>query len=94
MTDSYIKHGVGGTLLSGPDAQAFFHAAVLSSALGLYASCGIIPTRGVTITRMLEQASAITKKKYKRGDAAKAQADVKAWADEMNAALPHIVETK
>jgi hypothetical protein len=92
MTESKIVYSAGGTTFVGPDATNFFRAATLASSLGLYAKCGIIPTHGVTITKMLAMAAEYTGKKYKRGDAAKAQADVKVWCDTMRAALP--VEVK
>jgi hypothetical protein len=92
MTESYIKHSTGGTMLVGPDAVNLFRALTLKSSLGLYAKCGMIPTRGVTITKILALATEYTGKKYKRGDAAKAEADVKAWCDAMRAALPDVVE--
>jgi hypothetical protein len=92
MTDSSITISSSGTTFAGPDATHLFRAKMLASALGLYAKCGIIPTRGVTITKMLAMASTYSGKKYKRGDAAKAQADVAEWANTMLAALP--VEVK
>jgi hypothetical protein len=86
--DSHITISQGGTTFVGPDATNLFRAMTLASSLGLYAKCGITPTRGVTITKMLVMATQYTGKKYKRGDAAKAQADVKLWCDAMKAALP------
>jgi hypothetical protein len=86
--DSSITISAGGTTFAGPDAVMLFRTAALASALGLYAKCGMIPTRGVTITRMLQSASAVTGKKYKRGEALKAQADLKTWCDAMKAAIP------
>lgn len=53
-----------------------FRMAALVSSLELYATCGLIPTRGVTITKMLQMASEYTGKKYKRGDALKAAAEL------------------
>lgn len=88
MNESRITIGNGGTMFVGPDATNLFRAMTLASSLGLYAKCGIIPTRGVTISKMLAMASQYTGKKYKRGDAAKAQSDVKIWCDAMKAALP------
>lgn len=92
MNDSHIKIGTGGTLFAGEDATRLFQAMTLASALGLYAKCGMIPTRGVTITKMLALATTFTAKKYKRGDAAKAQEDVRQWCEAMKAALPIVVE--
>lgn len=81
-------HRGGGVTFSGPDAVAFVRAAALASSLKLYAVAKIIPTRGVTITKMLAIATGITGKRYKRGEALKAAADVEKWAREMKAALP------
>jgi hypothetical protein len=62
----------------------------LWSSLKLYAKTGMIPTRGVGITKMLAFASDITGKKYTRKQVLQAAEDVKVWADEMKAALPVI----
>lgn len=90
MESSITYHKDGGVTFSGPDAVAFVRAATLVSSLRLYAKVKIIPMRGVTITKMLAMATGITKKRYKRGDAEKAAADVEAWAREMKAALPQV----
>lgn len=92
--NSQITIGKGGTVFEGPDATALFRAMTLKGALGLYAKHGIIPTRGVTITRMLAIATEYTGKKYRRGEAAKAAADVEVWCNTMRAALPIILEDK
>jgi hypothetical protein len=92
MTESSINISTGGTTFSGPDATNLFRAMTLKSALGLYAKCGMIPTRGVTITKMLAMATEYTGKKYKRGDAEKAAEDVRQWCEAMKAALPITVE--
>lgn len=91
MNDSYIDHGKSGAItFSGPDAVAYHRAVSLQFALKLYKDSGgrIIPTRGMTITKMLAIATQITQKPYKRGQIDAAIADVKAWADTMRAALP------
>lgn len=80
----------GSTLLEG-DAIEFFRAASLKGALKLYAKTGMIPTRGVTITRMLAMAGDITKKKYRRGEAMKAHDDLKVWCDAFRATIPDVV---
>jgi hypothetical protein len=79
----------GGTTFTG-DAINFYQAATLKGALKLYASCGMIPTRGFTITKMLKLAQTFTGKTYKRGDAAKAAADMQEWVDACKAAMPII----
>lgn len=83
-----ILHKGGGTTFQGPDATEWVRATTLVSALSLYAKAKIIPTRGVTATRMLKMATHYTGKKYKRGEHAKAAADVRIWANTMKAALP------
>jgi hypothetical protein len=90
--ESYVKHSTGGTLFAGPDAVSMIRAFTIASGLSLYAKAGIVPNRAWTPTKMLQAASGITGKKYKRGQHAQAAADVKAWAEEMKSALPHIVE--
>lgn len=96
--ESYIEHGkYGTTTIVGPDAQALYRALIIKSAIKLYKDTngGVIPTRGMTITRMLQAATKITSKQYKRGlkgcDAA--IADLQTWCDAMKAALPHIDNT-
>lgn len=89
MTNSSITvHKSGGVTYDGPDATNLYRARSLASALKLYADHGLIPTRGVTITKMLQLATGYSGKVYKRGQALQAHTDVKAWADAMLAALP------
>lgn len=92
--DSYItiSRSRGVTSYVGPDATRLFAAIALRSALKMYASCGVIPTRGVTISKMLTRASEITRKRYKRGEALLAAADIDAWILAMRAALPIVEE--
>lgn len=86
--DSYIHVGKGGTSIVGPDATNLYRAIVLRSSIKLYAATGMIPTRGVTITKMLAMAGQYTGKKYKRGQYAEAQADLNVWIETMKSALP------
>lgn len=51
-------------------------AICLKNALRLYAKSGMLLTRGMTATRMLREASAITGTKYRRGDYARAADDL------------------
>lgn len=89
MTDSYITVTNGKcSSFVGSDAVNYVRAELLASSLKLYAATKIIPTRGVTISKMLAMATGYTGKAYKRGDAIKAADDVKKWANEMKAALP------
>lgn len=84
-------HKGGTTTFSGLDAVHLFRAAVLKSGLGLL-SKGIRPTQGLSLTKALKMASGYTGKKYKRGEAERARADLQIWIDTMKAALP--VETE
>jgi hypothetical protein len=90
MNDSYIGVNSKGECSSfvGSDAVNYVRAELLASSLRLYAECKIIPTRGVTATKMLKMATGYTGKAYKRGQYLTAACDVKKWADEMKAALP------
>lgn len=92
--DSSIDHGPGGTAFVGPDAMLLFKAAQLAGFLRLYQRTGMVPTRGVTATRMLQLATEITKKPYKRGEYLKAADDLKVWCDTMKAAIPTTVNGK
>lgn len=87
---SHIETSSGATSFIGPDAIALYATMQLRSAITLYANCGLIPTRGVTITKMLARASQITGKKYKRGHALVAANDLKTFCDVLAAALPII----
>lgn len=91
MNDSYINTKNGQcTTFVGSDAVNYVRAEFLSSSLKLWAATKIIPTRGVTITKMLAMATGYTGKTYKRSEAIQAATDVKKWADKMKAALPKI----
>jgi hypothetical protein len=89
-TVSQITHTDGGTTIVGPDAMLFYKAAQLKGFIGLYIKCGMIPTRGVTISKMLKMATEITKKPYKNTDDGRrqAEADLQTWVNTMKAALP------
>jgi hypothetical protein len=88
--NSHLVAGKDGKLVAyvGTDAVSAVRAITLASALKLWAKTGMIPTRGWTITKMLQAASGITGKKYKRKEAIQAAEDCLKWANEMKAALP------
>lgn len=88
MTESYIEMGSGHTTFVGPDATRLFQAATLRGSLRLYAKCGVIPSRGVTISRMLSLATRFTGKHYKRGQAEQAAIDITTWIAAMKCAMP------
>ena len=91
---SYIEYNQGSTAFVGPDATAFFRAAVIVSGLRLYGRHKIRPSRCWTPTAMLTAATGITGKPYKRGAYLQAADDVERWAREMKAALPQIDNTE
>lgn len=91
MVDSHIgTHNGKCVSFVGPDAVNYVRAELLASSLRLYASAKIIPTRGVTASKMLKMATGYTGKNYKRGEYIKAADDISKWAKEMKAALPTI----
>lgn len=65
------------TVITNPDPD-MMQLITLKGALKLYAKTGMLPTRGMTITRMLALATSITGKPYKRGQAQKASDDLHA----------------
>jgi hypothetical protein len=87
--DSYIVLGKDGKISAyvGPDATNLVRAKLLKISLGMYA-VGLIPTRGMTITKALKMATSYTGKPYKHSQWQKAQADLEVWIREMQAALP------
>jgi hypothetical protein len=90
MDESYVGVNAKGNTTSfvGPDATELFRVMTLRGALDLYAKCKIVPSRRVTISRMLTMASDVTHKPYKRGDAVTASADLSAWIDAMKSSMP------
>lgn len=92
MTDnSQISIMEGGTMFTGPDSIALYRAIALRGALKLYARSGILPTRGMTITKMLKAATEYTGKDYGRGNVNKAQAaaaEMTVWIETMRSAIP------
>jgi C4-dicarboxylate transporter len=93
MSESYIDHSsTGATSFVGPDAVKFYAVARLKGFIGLWIKTKMIPTRGITITVMLGEASKVTGKTYKPRDAQKAVDDLQVWIDTMKAALPRTVD--
>lgn len=89
MTSSHVvQHAGGGQSFVGADAVKFFQVTALAAAIKLYDKCGMIPSRGVTISKMMKSAEAITGKKYKRGAYLQAHEDLMTWSRTMKAALP------
>lgn len=87
-TDSHIEVTPYATVFQGADATRMYASHVLYVSLNMYARFKMLPTRGISATRMLELATTYTGKQYKRGQHAEAAVDVKLWRDTMIAALP------
>lgn len=89
--NSYIEVTQGSaTTFSGPDAVRLYRAVMLRSAINLHDRTGMLPNRMFTPTNMLIAAGQITGKAYKRGKVgrAAAMADLTAWINAMQSALP------
>lgn len=84
-----VTKGVA-TTYSGPDATNLFRCKMLKSMIGLHRKTGMIPTRGVTITKMFTMAQEYTGQKYKRGEHLRAEEDLGVWISTMLSALPII----
>jgi hypothetical protein len=71
------------TTFAGTDGVNTYRAIVTKSAIKMHRDCGMIPTRGMTITKMLKIAADITgKAKYKRGAHDEAITDLEKWIEE------------
>lgn len=77
-----------GTSFVGPDAVSLYATRLLAMHLRLYARTKMIPTRGYTITRMLQQATKITHKPYTRTKVLQAAHDLDVWCEALHSALP------
>lgn len=90
-----ITHHDGGITMTG-DAITLYRWKVLQQSISLYMKTGMVPTRGMTISKMLKLATQITKKPYKNNRAGWQQAvdDLKVSTDTLKAAIPHVDERK
>ena len=90
MNDSSFSYHPDGSLAcaSGPDAIRCIQVATLISAIRMMRTSRIVPTRGFTMKRGLEMASAYTGRKYKRTEAEQAEKDLKVWLETMKSAIP------
>jgi hypothetical protein len=88
MSDSYITTRDGSTSYVGPDATNLLRAIMLSQGIKMWSKYKMIPTRGVTITYMLSQATAYTGKTYKSKETEQAIADIDTWVSAMKSAIP------
>lgn len=76
----------------GPVAVDVYRAAMLASSLTLLQK-GIQPTRGFTMRKALDMASAYTGETYKRTESEKARRDLRFVVDEMKRGIPSEVES-
>lgn len=76
------------TTYVGFDATRLMRVKMLRSFIDLHKKTGMIPTRGVTITKMFKMAEEYTGQKYKRGEHDRAVADLNVWISAMMSALP------
>lgn len=85
---------ITGPLVSfdGPDATRLYAAMALRAAIKLHKACGIIPTRGMTISKLFAAAKPYTGQSYKRGEHDRAMADLTTWIETMRSALPIVRE--
>jgi len=90
MTESYVVARMDKALsYVGPDATKYAAVKILRGAIKLHRDTGMIPTRGMTITRMLQSATTITGRLYKgKTKHDDAIYDLTKWIDAMRAALP------
>ncbi len=87
MQDGIKVHKSGGFTLVG-DATELYRALQLRSGIKLHKSCGMMLTRGLTITKLFGMAGHYTGQKYKRGEHDRAIADLTVWIETMKSALP------
>lgn len=86
--------GKGGATFAGPRGVDAFRIQTLINGLQGYVRFNMIPTRGVTITRMLNMASDYTGKRYKRGQGEQAASDLAALLKERLESGHTTVETR
>lgn len=90
MNDSHIVVGKSGaTSFNGSDAVDLYRLMVLRQSIHMHQRFGMIPTRGVTITRMLGMVTAFSGKPYKgktKHDAALSDLDARIAA--LKASMP------
>jgi hypothetical protein len=87
MSMSEITKSRGGTMFAGPDSVELFRVATLKAAIGLLQK-GILPRRGLTMTKALTMAQVYTGQVYKRTESARAIRDLTTWIETMKSAIP------
>lgn len=92
MTDSYIRHGNGGSSFVGPAAVSVFRAIVLANGLRMYGRTGIKPNRMWSPSRMINAAEEITGKKFKKRDYEGAANAVDEWIKQVRPTIPETTD--
>ena len=87
-SDSYVKCNSSGVTFAGPDAVHLYRAIMLMNSIALHKKSGLIPTRGMGIMRMFEQAQEFTGQTYKRGEHERVIRDLHTWIQLMRSSLP------
>ena len=91
MSDSFIRYSRGrgeATSYVGPDSTQLYRVNMIKVSIKLWIKTGMMPTRGVTITKLLKMAEQYTGRKYKKSEAAYAVEDLHNWVSCMVSALP------
>lgn len=90
MNDSHIVIGKnGGMSFNGPDAVDLFRLVTIKHSIKMHRDLGMIPTRGMTITRLLAIVSGYTGKAYKgKNKHNDAMADLEARIAALKASMP------
>jgi hypothetical protein len=90
VEQSYLVTNDQGKVTSyiGPDATQLFRARMIRHGLIGWQKFKMKPSRGVTVTRMLEAAGKYTGKKYKTTQVTEAIDDMDVWVKTMLIALP------
>jgi hypothetical protein len=91
VSDSFIRYSKSrgeATSYVGRDATQLYRVNMIKISIKLWMKTGMIPTRGVTISKMLKMAEQYTGRKYKKSEAAYAVEDLHNWVSCMVSALP------
>lgn len=91
MSDSFIRYSKSrgeATSYVGRDATELYRVNMIKVSIKLWMKTGMMPTRGVTITKLLKMAEQYTGRKYKKSEAAYAVEDLHNWVSTMVSALP------
>jgi len=91
MSDSYIRYSKSSdeaTSYVGSDATTLYRVNMIKVSIKFWMKTGMMPTRGVTITKLLKMAEQYTGRKYKKSEAAYAVEDLHNWVTCMVSALP------